>query len=68
VIKYYKAGQDTDENKIRRMGFAYWITKATNTHSEYVVLIAFPRQQCSRERASMRLYVHFMHSINKLNN
>jgi len=27
---------------IRRMHFACWITKATNTHSEYVILIAFP--------------------------
>jgi hypothetical protein len=67
VVKYYKAGQDIDENKIWRMGFAYWITKATDTHSEYVVLIAFPRQQRSSERASARLYVHFMHSVNKSN-
>ena len=26
---------------IRRMGFACWVTKATDTHSEYVRLIAF---------------------------
>jgi hypothetical protein len=26
---------------IWRMRFACWITKATNTHSEYVILIAF---------------------------
>jgi hypothetical protein len=41
------------------MRIACCITKATGTHSEYVILIAFPRQQWLRERASMlRLYVH----------
>jgi hypothetical protein len=36
-----------------------WITEATNTHPEYVIRIAFPRQQLFQERASMlRLYVH----------
>jgi hypothetical protein len=40
------------------MHFACWITKATDTHSEYVILIAFTRQQWLHERASMfRLYV-----------
>jgi hypothetical protein len=58
--------QDTDDNIIRRMRFAWWITKATHTHthSEYVILIAFPRQQRLRERASMlRLYVHCLSSL-----
>jgi hypothetical protein len=27
-------------------------------HSEYVILIAFPRQQCLRELASMLRYMH----------
>jgi len=27
------------------MRIAYWIPKATNIHSEYVILIAFPLQQ-----------------------
>ena len=35
------------------------ITTATDTHSEYVILLAFPRQPWLRERASMlHLYVH----------
>ena len=38
---------------IRRMRFACWITKATDTHSEYVTFIAFRRQQCFREGASV---------------
>ena len=41
------------------MRFAHWITKATDTHSEYVIINAFPGQQWLRERATMlRLYVH----------
>ena len=32
------------------MRFACLITKATNTHSEYVILIAFPRQHSLLER------------------
>ena len=47
-----------------RMNFACRITKATNTHSEYVTLIAFPRQQWLRERATMlRMYVHSQSSF-----
>jgi hypothetical protein len=48
-----RAGQATDGNIIGRMCFACWITKATDTHSEYVILIAFPRQQWLHVRASM---------------
>ena len=53
VEKYGTARQATDDNIIRRMRFACWITKATDTHSECVILIAFPRQQWLRERSSM---------------
>jgi hypothetical protein len=53
VEKYGTARQATDDNIIRRMRFAYWITKATDTHSDYVIFIAFPQQQRLRERASM---------------
>jgi len=52
-------GLDTDYNIIRRMRFACCVTTVTVTHSEYVMLTAFPRQQCFHEGASMlRLYVH----------
>jgi hypothetical protein len=47
------ARQATDDNIIRRMRFTCRITKATDTHSEYVILIAFPQQQWLRERVSM---------------
>jgi hypothetical protein len=39
VEKYGRTRQATDDNIIRRMCFACWVTKATNTHSEYIVLI-----------------------------
>jgi hypothetical protein len=58
VEKYGRAAQATDGNIIRRMRFACWITKATDTHSEYVIFIAFPRQEWLRERASMLHYTH----------
>jgi hypothetical protein len=55
--KYGSAGQATDDNIMRRMRIACWITKATDTHSEYVVSIAFfSRQQWLRERASILRY------------
>jgi hypothetical protein len=42
VEKYCRAGQGTDDSIIRRMRTAWWVTKDTNTHSEYVIVIAFP--------------------------
>jgi hypothetical protein len=36
---------DRPQTAVWRMRFACWIPKATNTHSEYVILIAFPRQK-----------------------
>ena len=44
---------------IWRMRIACWIPKATNTHSEYVTLIASPPQQWLHERLSIMLHVHF---------
>jgi hypothetical protein len=32
------------------MPIVWRITKATNTHTQYVILIAFPRQPCLHER------------------
>jgi len=56
-----KVKPDAPEMTIRGMRCACWITKATNTQSEYVILIGFLRQQWLRERSSMsRVYVHCM--------
>jgi hypothetical protein len=60
VEKCGRARQATDDNIIRRMRIACWITKATDRHSEYVILIAFRRQQWLRERASMLRYTYIV--------
>jgi hypothetical protein len=39
VEKYDSVRQVRGENLIRRVRAAYWITKATNTHAEYVIFI-----------------------------
>jgi hypothetical protein len=51
--KKMTARQATDDNTLRRMRFACWIAKATDTHSEYVKLNAFSRPPWLRERTSM---------------
>ena len=58
VEKHGRAGYATDDI-IRRMCFACWITKVTNTHSEYVIFPAFPLQQWLRE-CSLGLGYTFM--------
>jgi hypothetical protein len=52
VEKYCRAGQATDDI-IRPMCFACWISRITHIHSEYVILIAFPRQRWFLGRASV---------------
>jgi len=44
--------------KMWRMRIECWIPKATNTHSYYVILIAFPLQQWLHERDSMLRYTY----------
>ena len=51
--KYGKSRPATGDNIIRRMRFTCKITKAANIHSEYVILIDFPRRLWLRERSSM---------------
>ena len=57
---------------IWRMRIAYWITKATNTYWEYVILIALPLQQWLGEHDSMlryaKLSVLFQHVCSSLHN
>lgn len=56
--KYGRARRAIDENMIRQMRLACWITKDTDTYTEYVILIVLPRQQRLRERASVLLYTY----------
>jgi len=50
VKKYIRFRQAMDDI-IRRLRFESWITEATNTHSECVIIIAFPQQQWLHKHA-----------------
>ena len=58
VEQYGRTRQATDDNVVICMPFACCITKITGTHSECVILIAFPLQQWLRERASILRYTY----------
>jgi hypothetical protein len=50
--KFGTARQATDDNIIRCMRIAPWISKSTtNTYSDYVILIAFTLQHLLQELA-----------------
>ena len=55
---YDKARQATDDTIIQRVRFTCWITKATDTQSEYLVDIAFPWQKWVREGATVLRYTY----------
>jgi len=65
VVKYGKAGQTTYDNIFRRVRFAYWMNTATDTHSEYVIFIAYPLQQWVHERPSILRYTYIVCLINQ---
>jgi hypothetical protein len=43
---------------IWRMRITCWVPKATNTHAEYVILIAFPLQHWLHERGSVLRHMY----------
>lgn len=52
-------------NILWRLHIACWITEATATHTEYKILIAFPRKHWLRKAASLLcLYVHCLSCLN----
>jgi len=53
VEKHGRDRQATDDNVIRRVRFACWMPKAADTHSEYAIHTAFPRQQWLNDHVSM---------------
>ena len=48
-----------------RMSFACSMIKATDTHSEYVMLIAFPLQQWLRQCVSLLRYTYIACTVGK---
>ena len=61
-IKHGRAVEATEDNIKRRTRISCWLTKATDTHSEYVTGIAFPRQQllCKLTRWLRYTYVSYL--------
>jgi hypothetical protein len=57
VETYSTARQATDRNIIRHMRIAHCTTTAIETHSEHVILTAFPWQQWLRKCATMLRYM-----------
>jgi hypothetical protein len=53
VEKHGIAGEATDGNIMRRMRSTCRIIKAAEPHPEYVTLLASPRQEWLRERATV---------------
>jgi len=49
----------------RRVRVSCWMTKDTATHSQYVIIIAFPLQQWWHERARMLRYTHIACLVEK---
>jgi len=68
LANYGTAGQATEHNKIWRMRITCWIIKAKNTHSEYVILIAFPQRKLLHEGSSMLIYKYLACLIKYLAN
>jgi hypothetical protein len=46
-----------------RVHIARWIPKAKNTHSQYIIPVAFPLQQWLHERASMLLPTYIAYLV-----
>jgi hypothetical protein len=58
---------DRPQITIWHMHIACWIRKATNTHSQYVLLTAFPLQQWLPERASVLRYTFIASLVSSYN-
>ena len=56
--KYGTARQNTDDNTIRRMRFACLITKATDIHTEYLIITSFRWQHWLHKHASLLRYTY----------
>jgi hypothetical protein len=65
VEKYVTAGQDINGTTIRRMPFACWVHKTTDTHSEYVILLS-TATVVMRTRLNVMLHVRCPYCYSKI--
>jgi hypothetical protein len=56
-------GPDRPQTKIRRTRIVCWIPYATNTHSEYVIIMNFPLQQRLHKHASLLHYTYIAYLV-----
>jgi len=64
VEKHGRPTHVADDNTLLRMRFACWVSKTTNTQSEYVVITALPQRNWCPEYASVwRLYLRCLSCI-----
>ena len=66
VEKCGRARQATDDNIICWMCIAFWIPKSKNTHSQYVILNAFPLWQWLHEHTSVLSYMYIACLVKRL--
>ena len=59
-MEKHGTARETTNDIIWRMPFSCWITKAKDTHSEYVIFIAYPRQQLLSEGSSMYSFTYIV--------
>ena len=55
--------QATDDNIVWRVRFAWWLAKATDSHTAYAILTAFPRRKLLGEQASILRYTYIAHLV-----
>jgi hypothetical protein len=58
VEKYGRTRETKNDNTIRGMRYACWISTTTNTDSEFAKFIAFLRKKWLRERSPMLRYTY----------
>ena len=61
--KYCTVRQATDDNIIWRMRAAWWMTKTTDTHIEYVLLTDFAGQEWFRECAPILRHTYIVYLV-----
>jgi len=60
VEKYGTDRQATDDDIMLRLRFVCIVPKATNTGSEYVILLLFPTTTVTQRHLNFALYLHYL--------
>jgi hypothetical protein len=63
VEKYDRAGQATDGNRKQRLRLTCWVSKVTESHPEYVILLLSTATVVTRMRLYFTLFVNGLSSL-----